>query len=107
MEALLPGYYATLSSEASKSRYGEKLRLIQGIDPYELKMNEWKDDLDLWPEITYIHVCMYLIITPSRYTEQDMLNYKSLDSYQNFVKGWVRQVLVKDVGDNRIMIGKV
>ena len=43
----------------------------------------------------------------NHYTEQDMLNYKSLDSYQNFVKGWVRQVLVKDVGDNRIMIGKV
>ena len=106
MEALLSEYYATLSSEASKSHYGEKLRLIQGIDPYELK-NEWKDDLDLWPEITYIHVWMYLIITPSPYTEQDMLNYKSLDLYQNFIKGWVRQVLVKDVGDNRIMISKV
>ena len=106
MEALLSEYYATLSSEAFKSHYGEKLRLIQGIDPYELK-NEWKDDLDLWPEITYIHVWMYLIITPSPYTEQDMLNYKSLDLYQNFIKGWVRQVLVKDVGDNRIMIGKV
>jgi hypothetical protein len=55
--------------------------------------------------------CMYLIpsliLTPSPYTENDMLNYKSLDSYQNFVKGWVREVLVKDVGDKRIVIGKV
>ena len=56
---------------------------------------------------THVHVCMYLILTPSPYSDKDMLNYKSLDSYQSFVKGWVRQVLVIVVGEKRIMIGKV
>ena len=35
------------------------------------------------------------------------MNYKSLDSYQNFVKGWVRQVLVRPVRNKRILIGRL
>ncbi len=107
MASFLPGYSDTLVSNASKRRYGDKLELVDGVDPYEVKKNEWKDDLDLWPAITQVHVCMYLILTPSPYSEQDMMNYKSLDCYQNFVKGWVRQVLVKPIGNRRIVIGKV
>lgn len=80
---------------------------MDGIDPYEVAKNEWKDDVDLWPAVTHVHVCMYLILTPSPYSEKDMLNYKSVDSYQNFVKGRVKQVLVKAVGNKRIIIGKV
>ena len=69
-------------------------------------IKEWKDELDLWPAISHVHTCMYLILSPSPYTENDILNYKSLDSYQNFVKGWVRQFLMKAVAD-RIVIKKV
>ena len=70
---------------------------MDGIDPYEIA-KEWEDDVNLWPAVTHVHVCMYLILTPSPYSQSDLLNYKSLDSYQTFVKGWVRQVLVKSVG---------
>lgn len=107
MVGFLPGYFKSLSSEASKERYREKLKLLDGMDPYEVEKKDWKDDLDLWPAVTHVHACMYLILTPSPYTENDMLNYKSLDSYQNFVKGWVRHVLVKAVGSKRVVIGKV
>lgn len=51
----------------------------------------------------YMYIIMYLILTPSSYTEND----KILDSYQNFVKGWVREVLVKLLESKRIIIGKV
>ena len=105
MAGFLPG--RTLLSDASKKRYSDKLKLMDGIDPYEVAKNEWKDDVDLWPAVTHVHVCMYLILTPSPYSEKDMLNYKSVDSYQNFVKGWVKQVLVRAVGNKRIIIGKV
>lgn len=104
---LNPGYSSTLVDEDSKERYANKLQLINGIDPYEILKGEWQDNVDLWPAITHIHVCMYLILTPSPYSEKDLLNYKSLDCYQNFVRGWVRQVFVKSVDDKRIVIGKV
>ena len=104
MAGFLPGCVGTLLSDVSKKRYSDKL---DGIDPYKVAKNEWKDDVDLWPTITHVHVCMYLILTPSPYLEKDMLNYRSVDSYQNFVKGWVKQVLVRAVGNKRVVIGKV
>jgi len=39
-------------------------------DPYEVPRNEWMDDVDLWPAIMYIHVGMYLVLTPSSYTNE-------------------------------------
>ena len=105
---LIPGYASTFpSDEGSKKRYTSKLELIIGIDPYEIPKSERQDDVELWPAVTHIHACMYLILTPSPYSETDLLNFKSLDCYQNFVNGWVRQVVVKSVDDKRIMIGKV
>uniref|UniRef100_A0A1X7U938 Uncharacterized protein n=1 Tax=Amphimedon queenslandica TaxID=400682 RepID=A0A1X7U938_AMPQE len=50
---------------------------------------------------------MYLAFSPSTYTGQDLLNYKSLECYQRFVAGWVRDVLVTEYGDDKkIMTGK-
>ena len=92
----LPGYSGTLLSDASKKRHSDKLNLMDGVDPYEVAKHEWKDDVDLWPAVT-----------PSRYSEKDMLNYKSVDSYQNFIKGWVKQVHVRAVGNKIILIGRV
>lgn len=104
---LIPAYSATIADADSKKRYADKLDLVNGIDPYEIPRSEWQDNVDLWPAITHVHVCMYLILSPSPYTKEDLLNYKSLDCYQNFVRGWVREVLVKTVDAKRIVIGKV
>ena len=38
---------------------------------------------------------------PSQYSGEDLLNYKSLDCYQNFLSGWVRKVLVMSVTDDK------
>ena len=56
MAGFLPGYYSSLASNDSKKRYSDKVKLVDGIDPYEVK-NEWKDDVDLWPAISHVHVC--------------------------------------------------
>ena len=59
------------------------------------------DGVDTWPSITHIQVGVYLLCTPSPYTNEELLNYKSLDPYINFVSGWVREVLVKITFDRR------
>ena len=60
----------------------DKLMAIGGVDPYEIPKNEWQDDIDLWPGITYINLGMYLLLTPSPYTGEDLMNYKSLECYK-------------------------
>ena len=81
-KGFIPGYASTIADAECKQRYAEKLNLINGHDPYELPREEWQDNIDMWPAITYVYVCMYLILYPSPYTKDNMLNYKSLDSFQ-------------------------
>ena len=62
-----PGYYEGITDSQSKKRYKEKLEVVK-LDPYEVKRADWEDDVELWPAVTHVHVCMYLILTPSPYT---------------------------------------
>ena len=104
---LLPGYKDSLTDESSKQRYLKKLSLINDQDPYETVKEDWKDDVDLWPSTSYVNVGMYLLFSPSPYTQDDLENYKSLECYQRFIAGWVRDILVKEVGDKRVLTAKV
>ena len=52
----------------------------------------------------YVPTVLY---SASPYTGEDLLNYKSLDCYINFVSGWVREVLVKVFDKKRVVIAKV
>ena len=107
MAAFLPGYAAEIGDEQSRTRYREKLSIIENIDPYDLPKAAFEDNVDAWPATTYIHVGMYLVFSPSPYTSEDLLNYKSMECYQRFTSGWVREIRVKVVQDNRIVIAKV
>ena len=105
--AILQGYKESLVDSRSRERYEEKLELINGKDPCELPKQAWKDDVDLWPCITYINVGMYLVFSPSMYTGEALMNYKSLECYQRFLAGWVREILVLAEGERRILTAKV
>ena len=103
----LPGYLSSLENSDAKKRYSDKLAII-GLDPYETARNEWLDDVDMWPSVTCIHIAMFLLVTPSPYTGEDLMNYKSLECYRNFLAGWVREILVKAPNDDhRVAIAKV
>ena len=69
MKGLLPDYYSNLTCEDAKKRYREKLTLIKSLDPYEIPKNEWLDDTEKWPSVSYIHVGMYLLFSESPYTK--------------------------------------
>ena len=80
----------------ARERYRDKVAIISGVDLHKISQNEWMDNFDLWPADTHIHIGKYLLLNPSPYSKDDLLNYKSLDSYINFIFGWVREVLVKN-----------
>ena len=42
----LPGYFEGLQHKDSKRRYLEKMKNINGEDPYEIPRSEWIDDVD-------------------------------------------------------------
>ena len=104
----LGGYFSSLKDEAARKRYYEKLRLIEDLDPYETEKKDWEDNVDLWPSVTHINVGMFLLLTPSVYSGDDLLNYKSMESYRNFLAGWVREVLVRSLtsadGSKKIVV---
>ena len=60
MTAFLQGYHESLSSADSKKRYSDKLKLVDGIDPYEVKKNEWQDDVDLSLARNHTCTCVYV-----------------------------------------------
>ena len=51
---LLAGCKDSLTDESSKVRYLNKIKLINSLDPYELMKEDWKDDVDLWPNTRYL-----------------------------------------------------
>ena len=48
------------------------------VDLIEILRNEWTDDVNIWPDITHIHLGVYLLLTSSLYSKEDLLHYKSL-----------------------------
>jgi len=62
------------------NRYLQKLSLsgYKVPDPFSLKCI---DDVSLWPEILLGNIWGYFINTPEMYTNNSLLSYKSLDSY--------------------------
>ena len=56
----LPGYFEGLQFKDSKLRYLEKVKNINGEDPYEIPRNEWIDDVHSWPNVTYIRIRRYV-----------------------------------------------
>lgn len=81
---------------------------IGGLDPYETTRSEWEGNIDLSPSVTSVHNAMYLLVTPSRYTGEDLVNYKSIDCYCHFLAGWVREILIKAPSETlKVVFAKV
>lgn len=79
----LPGYHESLPDQLSKKKYGTKLELIEGTDPYEIPKKVWTDDVKLWPSVTHIDVGMYFLLSKCSYTEEEL---KKLQKFEVFSK---------------------
>ncbi len=100
-------YLQTLTNE-SRKKYQEKLNLINNIDPYNVNSKFFSESVEMWPNVEYPDIVTYFLCSTSRYTKEQIKAYKSLESYQYFVAGWVRCVFVGKATSNiKILIGKV
>ncbi|KAK3107020.1 hypothetical protein FSP39_005317 [Pinctada imbricata] len=91
---------------ASRERYNSKLKLINALDPCKLTTKDWGCEAEKFPEIAYPDIVNYLVYTQSAYTLDDLKVYKSLESYNQFVCGWVKDVLVKEINIKSVITGR-
>ena len=46
-----------------------------------------------WPDVSYVDLCNYLIISPG-FSHEQLNAYKSFEGYNDFVNGWVSSIKV-------------
>ncbi len=85
----------------AKARYLEKLKLLdldENGDPYDSKnISKFVDEMKFWPAIEYGHIFCYYIERPGVYTRQQLMQWKSLEAFNYFQSGHVRDILVWNV----------
>ena len=89
-------YYESLNSE-DKVKYRNKLESV-GLDikddPYcEENGDKFTTSMSIWPRVEYGHIFCYFIERPGVYTQEQLLSWKQLDSYNYFQSGYVREVV--------------
>ena len=86
-------YLKSLEPNDAQS-YVKKLTLTTGEclpDPYTLVAEEWEENINKVPDITWHDVTEYLIKTPSLYTKESMKTHKSFEAFDYFVCEHVQQ----------------
>ena len=106
MDVVLSDYAKCLPFD-SRKRYVEKISKIDLIDPYLLTKDELQNDKCLYPKISYPDIVNYLLFAPSPYTKDELKAYKSLDAYNQFISGWVKEVATKQFGHLCLVYGRV
>ena len=91
-------YYKALDPIA-KARYADKLKYLNLKDTDDPYCNDDKfvDNMRKWPAIEFGHIFCYYIDRPGLYTRKQLLQWKSLDGYNYFQSGHVRDILIWEI----------
>ena len=76
-----------------KIRYVEKIKSLNGFDPY-VNEKDWICNHALLPPLDYSDIFNYLVLTVSYYTATQFKNFKSLEAYDRYVSGWVQELKI-------------
>ena len=91
---MLSCYAEKLPVEAKK-RYREKLSAISGVDPFTLEAGKRSGPLeatDSLPQVDSTDLVSYLVLQTNFVTVTQFKSHKSLDAYNQFVSGWIKEV---------------
>ncbi|XP_062576035.1 uncharacterized protein LOC134237903 [Saccostrea cucullata] len=89
--------YRDQLDKISKQRYDDKIALIDKKDPSTIEKQNWSKDIEKWASVTYPDIVNFLLFSTSAYTLDQLKSYKGLESYNQFVSGWVRDVSVCEI----------
>ena len=84
-------------------RFNEKTSLFCGNDRYKIPKGNFSNSHDVLSEVTYPDIYNYSVANPSPYSKEDLKAYKSLEAYNQFVCGWVREIVSLEKNDNRLV----
>ena len=104
-------YFLSLTATA-KARYLSKLSTLglkENDDPYAPHNRaKFVNDMSMWPNIEFGNIFLYFIERPGVYTRKQMMQWKSLNAYNYFRNGYVREVRVLRVsGTSQILTAEV
>ena len=63
-----------------------KEKCIEVLDPYNISVELWIDDVSRWPPIEFPHVYRYLIGTHGEFTREKLKAFKSLQAYNYYIR---------------------
>lgn len=99
--------YSNQLSADVKTRYRQKISVIDDIDPYSLKAGDFDVPMKDFPILDYVDIVSYFIFTHSFYTTDQLKAYKSLEAFRFYESGFVVKLLCKKVNDVYLVFGEV
>ena len=103
MQRNLSSYADNLSNEA-KTRYREKIGVIGGLDPFGGCPGEPCKE---FPPVEASDLVAYLVLQTNFITAKQFKAYKSLEAYNQFVCGWVKDVYSWKIAGQFVTTGQV
>ena len=105
MAVNLSSYAAGLPSDA-KERYIQKISLINSIDPF-LGAFSGVEIVSELPPVDITDLLSYLVLKTSFMTVSQFKGRKSLEAYNQFVSGWVKNVETRKIAAKYLTTGRV
>lgn len=87
--------YAENLPVKAKQRYKEKLSAICGVDPFTLQAGKRSGPLEAaesLPQVDATDLVSYLVLQTNFVTVKQFKSHKSLEAYNQFVSGWVKEI---------------
>ncbi len=102
-------YAKELPEGATEARYLEKIR-VKSVDPFILFSGGNGTDITRrasLPPVDSSDIVSYLVLQTSFITTKQFKAYKSLEAYNQFINGWVKEVNAWNVKDKIVVTGRV
>lgn len=99
--------YAQLLPDEAKARYKDKIKVVGSLDPFLLPASGSSAIPTDLPPVEASDIVAYLVLQTSYLTTKQFKAHKSLEAYNQFVNGWVKDVHAWQVDDKIIVTGRV